>query len=193
MNQPTTIELPIVSGIDIFIAILMIVGAVLGLRRGVIVECISMFTVLVILTISVNISKYCYTEMKTSAIIIADLVAMIVNTLFFVLGLVFVVSRVNFYTMKAVAGTVAGPVYKYLGAFFGCLKFYFISAVFLVSLFTLERYSNFLPDVAKDSQLSRGSIWIVTSIFPYLQMDKFQEPHQFDRPPDSNNNTEPTN
>ncbi|MBR4265652.1 MAG: CvpA family protein [Bacteroidales bacterium] len=192
-SQPIPINVPLGSEIDIFIAILVIVGVVLGLRRGVIVECISMFAVLVILTISVNISKLCYTEMLINGSIIADLIAMILMTILFILGLIFVVSRVNFYTMKAVAGTVAGPIYKYLGAFFGGLKFYFISAVFLVSLFTVDKYSKFLPDSARDSQLSRGSIWIVTSIFPYLQMDKWKEPHQFDRPPDSNNNTEPTN
>ena len=59
MNQTTTIpiEVPIGSGVDLLIGILIIIGAVVGFKRGVIVECISFFAVLVLLTICVNISK----------------------------------------------------------------------------------------------------------------------------------------
>ena len=48
MNQTTTIpiELPIGSGVDLLIGILVIIGCVLGFKRGVIVECISFFAVL---------------------------------------------------------------------------------------------------------------------------------------------------
>ena len=183
MNQTTTIpiEVPIGSGVDLLIGILIIIGAVVGFKRGVIVECISFFAVLVLLTICVNISKSVF-KYLTPRSDVPDLFAIILMTVIFVAGLVFAVSRVNFLTMKILSSTtVIGSAYRALGAFFGGLKFYFISAVFLVTLFKIDEHAKFLPDSAKYSRLSRGSIWFVTSIFPYLQLDK-KEPRPFDYP-----------
>jgi uncharacterized membrane protein required for colicin V production len=187
MNQTTTIpiELPIGSGVDLLIGILVIIGCVLGFKRGVIVECISFFAVLVLLTICVNISKSVF-KYLTPRSDVPDLFAIILMTVIFVVGLVFVVSRINFLTMKILASTtVIGKAYRGLGAFFGALKFYFISAVFLVTLFKIDEHAKFLPDSAKYSRLSRGSIWFVTSIFPYLQLDK-KEPRMFEHPDAAN-------
>ncbi|MBQ9213393.1 MAG: CvpA family protein [Bacteroidales bacterium] len=183
MNQTTTIpiEVPIGSGVDLLIGILIIIGAVVGFKRGVIVECISFFAVLVLLTICVNISKSVF-KYLTPRSDVPDLFAIILMTVIFVAGLVFAVSRINFLTMKILSSTtVIGTAYRALGAFFGGLKFYFISAVFLVTLFKIDEHAKFLPDSAKYSRLSRGSIWFVTSIFPYLQLDK-KEPRPFDYP-----------
>jgi len=183
MNQTTTIpiEVPIGSGVDLLIGILIIIGAVVGFKRGVIVECISFFAVLVLLTICVNISKSVF-KYLTPRSDVPDLFAIILMTVIFVAGLVFAVSRINFLTMKILSSTtVIGSAYRALGAFFGGLKFYFISAVFLVTLFKIDEHAKFLPDSAKYSRLSRGSIWFVTSIFPYLQLDK-KEPRPFDYP-----------
>lgn len=180
MNTTTTINVPIGSGVDLLIFILIVVGAVLGYKRGVIVECISFFAVLVLLTICVNVSKAVF-KYLTPRSDVPDLFAIILMTVMFIAGLVFVVSKVNFITARAVEGTTSGPTYRYLGAFFAGLKFYFISAVFLVTLFKIDEHAKFLPDTAKYSRLSRGSIWIVTSIFPYLQLDK-KDPRQYEYP-----------
>ena len=140
--------------------------------------------VLVLLTVCVNISKSVF-KYLTPRSDVPDLFAIILMTVIFVAGLVFAVSRVNFLTMRILSSTsVIGTAYKGLGAFFGGLKFYFISAVFLVTLFKIDEHAKFLPDSAKYSRLSRGSIWFVTSIFPYLQLDK-KEPRQFEYPNDS--------
>jgi hypothetical protein len=126
--------------------------------------------VLVLLTVCVNISKSVF-KYLTPRSDVPDLFAIILMTVIFVAGLVFAVSRVNFLTMRILSSTsVIGTAYKGLGAFFGGLKFYFISAVFLVTLFKIDEHAKFLPDSAKYSRLSRGSIWFVTSIFPYLQL-----------------------
>lgn len=180
MNSTTTIEVPIGSGVDALIGILIIVGAVIGYKRGVIVECISFFAVLVLLTICVNISKGVFNYL-TPRSDVPDLFAIILMTVCFVAGLVFLVSRINFKTQMMLQSTILGPSARYLGAFFGALKFYMISAVFLVTLFKIDEHAKFLPDAAKYSRLSRGSIWIVTSIFPYLQLDK-KTPRPFEKP-----------
>ncbi|MBQ5403466.1 MAG: CvpA family protein [Bacteroidales bacterium] len=187
MNSTTTIDVPIGSGVDLLIGILIIIGGVVGYKRGVIVECISFFSVLVLLTICVNISKSVF-KYLTPRSDVPDLFAIILMTVIFIAGLVFVVSRVNFKTSKAIEGTTSGSTYRTLGGFFGGLKFYFISAVFLVTLFKIDEHAKFLPDSAKYSRLSRGSIWIVTSIFPYLQLDK-KEPRQFEYPTDNSSKT----
>jgi len=171
MNSTTTIEVPIGSGVDALIGLLLIVGAVVGYKRGVIVECISFFAVLVLLTICVNISKSVFGYL-TPRSDVPDLFAIILMTVCFVAGLVFVISRVNFKTQVMLQSTILGQSARMLGAFFGMMKFYLISAVFLVTLFKIDDHAKFLPDDAKYSRLSRGSIYIVTSIFPYLHLDK---------------------
>ncbi len=171
MNSTTTIEVPIGSGVDALIGILLIVGAVVGYKRGIIVECISFFAVLVLLTICVNISKGVFGYL-TPRSDVPDLFAIILMTVCFVAGLVLVVSRVNFKTQMMLQTTILGQSARMLGAFFGAMKFYLISAVFLVTLFKIDDHARFLPDDAKYSRLSRGSIAIVTAIFPYLQLDK---------------------
>lgn len=171
MNQTTTIEIPIGSGIDGLIGILIIVGAIIGYKRGVIVECIGFFAVLVILTISVNISKWLHLELASRSEV-PDLFANIVMTVCFVAGLVFVVSKVTFRTQIMLQSTILGGSARALGAVFGAFKYYLISAVFLVTLFKIEDHAQFLPDEAKYSRLSKGSIWVITSIFPYLKLEK---------------------
>ena len=180
MNSTTTIEVPIGSGVDVLIGILIIVGAVIGYKLGVIVECISFFAVLVLLTIiCINISKGVFNYL-TPRSDVPDLFAIILMTVCFVAGLVFLVNRVNFKIQMMLQSTILGPSARYLGAFFGALKFYMNSAVFLVTLFKIDEHAKFLPDAAKYSRLSRGSIWIVTSIFPYLQLDK-KTPRPFEK------------
>ena len=171
--QPNThtIEIPIGSGVDALIGLVLIVGAVSGYRRGIIVECISFFAVLVLLTICVNLSKWVYGSLSPRSDV-PDLFAIILMTLCFVVGLVFVVSRINFKVQIMMQSTILGQSARMLGAFFGVVKFYFISAVFLVTLFKIDEHAKFLPDNAARSQLSRGSITFVTSIFPYLKLDK---------------------
>lgn len=188
MNTTTTIEVPIGSGVDGLIGILIIVGAVIGYKRGVIVECIGFFSILVLLTICVNISKGVFGYL-TPRSDVPDLFAIILMTVCFIAGLVFLVSKINFRTQLMLQSTILGGSARYLGAFFGALKFYFISAVFLVTLFKIDEHAKFLPDAAKYSRLSRGSVWIVTSIFPYLQLDK-KNPRPFEYP---NNNGEQLN
>jgi membrane protein required for colicin V production len=170
MNHTTTIEVPIGSGVDAIIGLLLIVGAVVGYKRGIIVECISFFAVLVLLTICVNISKWVFNNL-TSRSDVPDLFAIIVMTLFFVVGLVFLISRINFRVQVMMQSTILGSSARMLGAFFGALKFYLISAVFLVTLFKIDEHSHFLPDAAAHSRLSNGSITFVTAIFPYLKLD----------------------
>jgi len=173
ISTPTgTIEvpLPIGSGVDAIIGLLLIVGAVVGYKRGIIVECISCFAVLVLLTICVTFSKWVYNHL-TSRSEVPDLFAIILMAVLFSLGLVFVISKVNFRVQVMMQSTILGQSARVLGAIFGALKLYFISAVFLVTLYKVESYAKFLPEGA-DSQLSRGSIALVTSIFPYLQLEK---------------------
>ncbi|MCR5455220.1 MAG: CvpA family protein [Bacteroidales bacterium] len=171
VNPPThTIEIPIGSGVDAIIGLLLIVGAVVGYKRGIIVECISFFAVLVLLTICVNISKSVYGRLSPRSDV-PDLFAIILMTILFVIGLVFVVSRVNFKVQMMMQTTILGQSARILGALFGVIKFYFISAVFLVTLFKIDEHAKFLPDTAANSQLSRGSITFVTAIFPYLKLD----------------------
>ncbi|MBQ2097781.1 MAG: CvpA family protein, partial [Bacteroidales bacterium] len=88
-----------------------------------------------------------------------------------VVGLVFVVSRVNFMVQRMMQSTILGQSARMLGALFGAVKFYFISAVFLVTLFKIDEHAKFVPEAASHSQLSRGSITFVTAIFPYLKLD----------------------
>jgi len=170
MNSTTTIEVPIGSGVDAIIGLLLIVGAVVGYKRGIIVECISFFAVLVLLTICVNISKSVFNHL-TSRSDVPDLFAIILMTMCFIAGLVFVISRVNFKVQVMMQSTILGQSARILGALFGAIKFYFISAVFLVTLFKIDEHAKFLPDAAAHSQLSRGSITFVTSIFQYLKLD----------------------
>ena len=165
-----TIEIPIGSGVDAIIGLLLIVGAVVGYKRGIIVECISFFAVLVLLTICVNLSKAVYGRLSPRSDV-PDLFAIILMTICFVAGLVFLVSRVNFKVQMMMQSTILGQSARILGAVFGVIKFYFISAVFLVTLFKIDEHAKFLPDAAANSQLSRGSITFVTSIFPYLKLD----------------------
>lgn len=171
-TSSATIEvpLPIGSGVDAIIGLLLIAGAVLGYKRGIIVECISCFAVLVLLTVCVTFSKWVYNHL-TSRSDVPDLFAIILMAVLFTLGLVFLISRVNFMVQAAVQSTILGQSARVLGAVFGAIKFYFISAVFLVTLYKIQEHAEFLPQTA-DSQLSRGSIAFVTSIFPYLKFDK---------------------
>lgn len=170
--QPNThtIEIPIGSGVDALIGLLLIVGAVVGYKRGIIVECISFFAVLVLLTICVNISKWVFNHL-TSRSDVPDLFAIILMAFCFALGLVFLISRVNFRVQVMMQSTMLGTSARVLGAFFGMVKIYFISAVFLVTLFKIDEHAKFLPDTAAHSRLSNGSIAFVTAIFPYLKLD----------------------
>lgn len=162
-----TIELPLGSRVDAIIGLLLIVGMVMGYKRGVIVECISSFAVLVLLTICVNISKSVYENLSPQSDV-PDLFASLLMTVCFVVGLVFLISRVNFKVQQIMQSTVLGQSARILGAFFGAVKIYFISAVFLVTLFKIDEHAKFLPDEAANSRLSRGSISFVTAIFPNM-------------------------
>ncbi|MCQ2251985.1 MAG: CvpA family protein [Bacteroidales bacterium] len=186
MNTTTVIEVPIGSGVDGLIGILIIVGAVIGYKRGVIVECISFFSILILLTLCVNISKSVYGYLAPRSPV-ADLFAIMLMTACFILGLVFAISKINFRTQLMLQSTILGGSARYLGAFFGAFKFYFISAVFLVTLFKIEEHAKYLPEAAKFSKLSQGSVWLITSIFPNIQFEKSDHtPMAY--PNDANNN-----
>ncbi len=182
LDASVTISIPW-SAIDCLMGITVIVGAIVGYKRGVIVECISFFAVFVLLTICVNISKWVHKTLWARADV-PDLFAIILLAVCFVIGLVFAVSKVNYKTQNALSDTKLGSSAMTLGAVFGALKFYMIAAVFLVTLFKIDEHAQFLPDTARKSTISRGSIWIVTSIFPYLQLDS-KRVQQFEYP---NNN-----
>ncbi len=171
LDSSATITIPLGSGVDFIIGVLVIVGAVIGYKRGVIVECIGFFAVLVWLTICVNISKYIYSYLLPRSDV-PDLFSIIIMTVLFVAGLVFIISRVNYQTQVMLQSTVLGPSARYLGAFFGAAKYYLISAVFLVTIFKIEEHAKFLPNDAKFSKLSRASIYLITRAYPYLQLDR---------------------
>jgi len=176
------------SAVDALIAILVIVGGVIGYKRGVIVECIGFFAVLVWLTICVNVAKWVHGELLPNSEV-PDLFAIIIMTVLFIIGLVFLVSRVNFQTQLMLQSTMLGPSARYLGAFFGAAKYYMISAVFLVTLFKIEEYAKYLPNDAKFSALSRNSVYLITRVFPYLELNR-EETKPFEYP---NNGANPNN
>ena len=184
MNSTATINVPIGSGVDLLIGILMIVGFVIGMKRGVIVESVSSFAVLVLLTICVVVSKWAYSKLDPISEI-PDLFAVILMTVMFIVGLVFLISKVNFLTSRSLEGTSGGTPYKFIGAFLGMLKFYFIAAVFLVTMFKVDEHAAFLPKDARFSRLSRWSVEFVTTIFPSMKFEK-RTPSQFDKPGQNN-------
>lgn len=171
LDSSATITIPLGSGVDFVIGVLVIVGAIIGYKRGVIVECIGFFAVLVWLTICVNISKYIFGYLEPRSDV-PDLFSIIIMTVLFVAGLVFLISRVTFQTQVMLQSTILGPSARYLGAFFGAAKYYLISAVFLVTIFKIEEHAKFLPPDAKFSRMSRASVYLITRAYPYLQLDR---------------------
>lgn len=169
MEQTITINYG--SGIDALIGILVIVGAIIGYKRGVIVECIGFFAVFIVLIISANISKWLHTTLVPRSDV-PDLFSTIFMTVCFILGLVFAVSKVTFRTQMMLQSIIMGAKARGLGALFGALKYYLISSVFLVTLYKIDEHASFLPDEAKVTPVFSFSTKMVCNMFPNLLQDK---------------------
>ncbi|MBP5502495.1 MAG: CvpA family protein [Bacteroidales bacterium] len=180
-----TIEFTVwVSLFDVIMIGLILVGAYRGFTQGVIVQTISLFSVLIGLTICVNVSKQVY-NMLDSISLINDLLAMFVLVVLFC-GVIYLTLQLNRKVSNHIAGINKGFTNRALGAVFGAVKYFFIAAVFLIAMFKLDEHVAFLPKSAKSSRLTYLSTSLVTSIFPYLKMDN-DKLTPFKRPDDANN------
>ena len=173
-----------VSFYDVIMIILIGVGAYRGFSQGVIVQSISLFALLVGLTICVNISKWVYRFLSPRSDV-PDLFAMVVMAILFV-GAIYLTMTISAKVTKHISEVPKGFTNRALGAALGGAKYFFIAAVYLVTLFKVEDHAQFLPDSAKTSRLSKASIWMITKIFPYLRMDK-KDYRPFEYPTDTNN------
>jgi len=173
-----------VSFFDFVMLVLIGVGAYRGFAQGVIVQSISLFTLVVGLTICVNISKQVYRFLSPRSDV-PDLFAMVVMAILFV-GAIYLTMNISGRVSRHIADVQKGFTNRALGAVFGGIKYFFIAAVYLVTLFKVEDHAQFLPQSAKTSRLSAASIWMVTKIFPYLRMDK-KDYRPFEHPTNNEN------
>ena len=162
---------------DIIMIFLIAFGAYRGYCQGAIVQSISLFTLLVGLTICVNIAKFIHNALDANKPS-HELVAMMIVAVLFV-GAIYLTMKISAIVYKHIMELPKGLINRALGAVFGGMKYFFITAVYLLSLFTVEKHSPFLPDSAKVSRFSAASIWLITSIFPYLDFKKNDDPSTY--------------
>ncbi|MBO7597951.1 MAG: CvpA family protein [Bacteroidales bacterium] len=188
--MPESVEIKLLINLfDIIMIFLIAFGAYRGYCQGAIVQSISLFTLLVGLTICVNIAKFIHNALDANKPS-HDLVAMMIVAVLFV-GAIYVTMKISAVVYRHIMELTKGLTNRVLGAIFGGMKYFFITAVYLVTLFTIEEHSPFLPDNAKKSRFSAASIWLITSIFPYLDFKKNvdESTYQYmDYPNDTNNN-----
>lgn len=172
-----------ISFFDLIIIGLMLFGAYRGVTLGAIVQSIALGSIFLGLTICVNISKGIYRGLSSRSDV-PDLFAMVVMALLFV-GVLILTGNIAQKVRDNIKDAPIGPTNKALGAILGAFKYFLIASVFLVAVFKVEQHAKFLPNGEKASKMSRASIAVVTSIFPYLKMDK-KTYKQFDYPDDNN-------
>lgn len=181
-----TIEINVwISFFDIVMIFLIAVGAYRGFAQGAIVQSISLFSLLVGLTICVNIAKMVHRSLDPISDI-PDLIAMLIVAVLFV-GAVYGTMKISNVVYRHISDVPKGFTNRVLGATFGGIKYFFIAAVYLVTMFKVDDHAKFLPDSAKASRFSNASKWMITSIFPYLKMDKKGKAILYERPDDANN------
>ena len=165
------------SVFDFIMLCLIVVGAYRGFAQGAIVQCISLFSLLAGLTICVNISKLIYETLnkaieensaKTNNI--SDLVAYLIIAVLFV-GAVYGTMKISALVYRHLADLPKGLTNRVLGAVFGGMKYFFIAALYLITMLKIDKYAPFLSPNAKESRYTHASKWLMISIFPYLDMD----------------------
>ena len=160
------------SVFDIIMLCLIIVGAYRGFAQGAIVQCISLFSLLAGLTLCVNISKVIYESLNTpkKPDNIYDLVAYMVIAVLFV-GAVYGTMKISALVYRHLADVPKGLTNRVLGAIFGGMKYFFIAALYLITMLKIDEKAPFLPPDARESRYTHASKWLMISIFPYLDMD----------------------
>lgn len=183
------------SFFDIIMLCLIIVGAYRGFSQGAIVQCISLFSLLAGLTLCVNISKLIYESLNTAKKPdnIYDLVAYMVIAVLFV-GAVYGTMKISALVYRHLADVPKGLTNRVLGAIFGGMKYFFIAALYLITMLKIDEKAPFLPPDARESRYTHASKWLMISIFPYLDMDSKkdnakkegkEQPSPYDYPEDA--------
>lgn len=172
MNIDKNVDLDVfISLFDIVILLLLIWGGYKGYVKGAIVEAISLFALLGGLVFSVVFTKLLYNFFVTRSNQ-PDLFASILLGSIFVGALWFS----NFITHKTKENAGAlpkGRSNRFIGMGLGISKFFLIAAVYVVVLYKVNIYANFLPPGEQKSKLANASKFILTKIFPNLKMENF--------------------
>ncbi len=173
-----------ISFFDVIMVLLMIWGAYRGFIQGAVVQCVSLFCITIGLIICVNISKQVY-KFLTPRSDVPDLFAIVLLAILFVV-IIYFTDVITTKTIINQKDSPRGSSNRGLGAFLGATKYFFIAAIYLVTLFKIEEHAKFLPDREKYSRMSRACVWTITRIFPYLRMNK-KDYKPFEYPSGTNN------
>lgn len=154
-------------------------GAYKGYVQGAIVQSISLFALLVGLTISVVLTKFVYRFLSARSDV-PDLFAIVLLGIIFVFAIIGS-AYINKLVKENVAEAPKSQTNRGIGAGIGVIKFYLIASVYILVLFKIEDHAHFIPDRERKSTVAFASRWVVTKIFPYLKMEK-KEYRPFDKP-----------
>jgi len=160
-----------ISLFDVIILLLLSWGAYKGYVRGAIVESISLFALLAGMVLSVVFTKFFFNYFIDKSAQ-PDLFAAILLGSIFVGALWFS----NYITLKVKnhAGALPkGTSNRFLGLGFGISKFFFIIAIYVVVMYKINIYANFLPPSEQKSKLANASKFLMTKFFPILKMENF--------------------
>ncbi len=173
-----------ISLFDLIILGLLLWGAYKGYSLGAVVQSISLFALLLGLTLSVVITKQIYRFLSPRSDV-PDLFAVVflgITYVFAIWGAQYVAFKVKNYM-----GDVPKTAYiRGIGVIMGIAKYFLIVSLYVLLLFKVEEHAHFLPEREQLSKFSRASVWTLTKIFPYLKMDK-KDYKPFEKP-DKNKN-----
>jgi len=156
-----------ISVFDVLILIILMWSAYKGYMRGALVHSLSLFAFLAGLVLSVIITKAAYKFLETRSII-PDLFAIILMG--FLLGASIFGSHIVGTLVESHASNVQqSNVSRFVGVGFSLAKYFLIISFYMLMLFKVNDYANFMPDREKNTRLGRPCAKFFTLIFPALK------------------------
>jgi uncharacterized membrane protein required for colicin V production len=154
---------------DGIILLMLIWGGYRGYVKGAIIESVTLFALAAFTVIDVFITKLIYHALSEKSNI-PDLFAAVLLGSFFILA-IWASNIVSVKVKNNVGDIKKGTYNRLIGMGLGIAKFFLIAGIYVITIYKIDNYANFLPKSEKHSKLANASKWAITLAFPNLKFD----------------------